>query len=260
MSNYIVIFWWYSITKYSIHNVERLYYIRNYITLENKENYIASYLYIFACLIRSCFPRIDGKRICFFDSWISYPLVGRILATIGELAFGYQLTLVTQSFAQRLNCYKIYHLMDIIMNLIFIAQIFCWGGVLFQNNLMHVFEESIWMFSMTCIGLSYLYFNNFVKNIKTRNYFYLGFVISYIYMMFMVWVDIPMYYNRYLETNSIINTNLSLFESIKDMASCYKISKSYNDWKSEMPWMTGYFIGATFISINLMDFQELPVN
>ncbi len=30
--------------------------------------------------------------------------------------------------------------MNIVMSLIFVAQIFCWCGVLYQNNMMHVID------------------------------------------------------------------------------------------------------------------------
>jgi len=264
MTNYIVLYWWYSISSYSIYNLEKLYNIKNIITDTNSLHiYQASCLFIFACMIRSIFPRKDGQRICLFDTWLSYPLTGRILATIGEISFGYQLTLITKLFAKKLNCYKIYYLMNYIMFLIFIAQIFCWYGVLFQNNLMHVIEESIWMISMVCIGFSYLYFNIFIKNIQTKQYFYIAFIISYIYMIFMILIDIPMYYNRYLKSNVIINR--TLYDSIKDMALCYISSDTldiweYNIWADEIPWMTGYFIGATYLSINLNHFKNLLIN
>jgi hypothetical protein len=257
------LFWWYLISKFSIHNIEILYYNRKYITndINSLRNYQASCIFVAACTIRSFYPRIDGKRICFFDTWISYPLIGRICATFGELAFVYQLTLITKLYAHKLDCYKIYHMMNIIMNLIVIAQIFCWYGVLFQKNMMHVIEESIWMFTMSLIGFSYLYFSKLVKDVKLKYYFVFGFCLSSIYTMFMLYVDIPMYYNRYLVSNlEPVKTNMSLYNSLIDLTSCKQISQSYNIWKDEIPWMTGYFIGATWVSINLVHFPELLGN
>ena len=272
MKNLITLIWWYLISKYSIHNLQKLYskYITN--DLKSLRNYQASCIFIIACAIRSIFPRIDGSRICFFDFWISYPLVGRTFATFGELAFVYQLTLVTKSFALQLECSKIYHSMTMIMSLIFIAQLFCWYGVLYQNNMMHVIEESIWMFSMAYIGLSYLYFCDLIKNIHVKTYFLLAFIGACIYTMFMLFVDIPMYYERDQNKYKIILSDpslyvkfkiisqRSLYESVKDMASCQQISKSYDVWKDEIPWMSGYFIGATWLSISLIHYQNLNIN
>jgi len=262
MNNLIVLFWWYTISKCSLYNLEKLYtkpYLLN--DINSLRNYQASCVFIFACAIRSFFPRIDGKRICFFDIWISYPLVGRISATFGELAFAYQLTLMTKICAHKLDCYKIYHLMNFIMGLIFIAQCFCWYGVLYKNYLMHVIEESIWMSSMSLIGFSYLYFTNLIINKKLKYYFVSGICISCLYTIFMILVDIPMYYNRYIVLDlEPIKTKTLLFDSLIDMASCKKISQTYNTWKDEIPWMSGYFIGATWLSMKLITFQELLVD
>ena len=260
MKNLITLFWWYLISRFSSYNLENIYYKR-YLINDNDllYNYIASCIFISSCAIRSFFPRIDGKRICFFDCWISYPLVGRICATFGELAFIYQLTVITKSFAYQLNSSKIYYSMNIIMCLIFNAQIFCWYGVLYQKNIMHVIEESIWMFSIAYIGLCYLYFYNLIKNINLKTYFLLAFICTSIYTIFMLFVDIPMYYKREQNEFKIINYK-SLYENVQDMASCTQISRSYNVWKDEIPWMTGYFIGATLLSINIIHSQKIIIS
>jgi hypothetical protein len=77
MKHLITIFWWFIISKYSIHNLGNLYNNRIYITFDinTLRNYQASCIFIIACAIRSLFPRIDGSRICFLDFWLSYPLV-----------------------------------------------------------------------------------------------------------------------------------------------------------------------------------------
>jgi hypothetical protein len=255
MKDLTVLFWWILIFKYSLNNLKVLYNNNNLNT--------SSCIFIIACAIRSFFPRIDGKRICFFDIWVSYPLVGRIFATFGELAFVYQLKLVTQSCALKLNCHKIYYLMDIIMLFIFKAQVFCWYGVLFQQNIMHVIEESIWMVTMASIGLSYLYFSKLIKDAKIKSYCVYGFYFSCVYTIFMVCVDIPMYYYRHLESNNNFlhnNLNNNYYDRVKDLARCDKVSRSYDTWKNEIPWMTGYFIGATWLSLELFNFQIILVN
>ena len=265
--NYYVLCWWYLISRQSSSNLEKLYYIKNEITdINSLKIYRASWIFISACAIRSFFPRIDGTRTCFFDSWISYPLIGRICATFGEIAFVYQLTFTTKIFAHKLKCYNIYKLMNMIMILICIAQIFCWCGVLYQQNILHVIEESIWAGCMIIIGLSYFYFYDLTDNLKTKRYFMVAFIISVIYYVFMISVDIPMYYNR-IENISYLNNTIynqcvenKLYNKIKEMASCNNISQSYNTWVNEIPWMTGYFIGATWLSINIINFHKLSID
>jgi hypothetical protein len=258
MENLIVLFWWFVISKYSIYNIEKLYYLEyNKNNIIAKHVYYTSWIFIIACSIRSIFPRIDGQRTCLFDTWLSYPLVGRICATFGEIAFVYQLTLVTKSFARKLDCVSIYKGMNIVMILIYLAQILCWYGVLFKKNLMHVIEEFIWMIAMLSIGFSYLYFSDLVRYDLTKYKFLLAFIISIGYGIFMMFIDVPMYYDRFVKYNS--STSLSFSDSINDMYSCKVTSSSYSTWKSEILWMTGYFIGATYLSIKLNNFQELLI-
>ena len=254
MNESTVYFWWFIISIYSYYNIENLYYLKHcyYKNNINKHIYISSCVYISACAIRSIFPRIDGSRICLVDMWLSYPLVGRICATFGELAFVYQLTLITKLFAQKFNCYKIYNIMNLVMVLICMAQLFCWYGVLFQNNLMHVIEESIWMITMPTIGCSYLYFCKFINDDLIKFKFYNAFLVSICYAIYMFYANVPMYYNKYLLSNDIKYT--SILEGLYDMSQCRLVSFSYLLWKDEIPWMTGYFMGATFISIKLNSF------
>jgi hypothetical protein len=45
-------------------------------------NLVCASIYTFVCAFRSFFPRIDAERICFFDSLLSYPFIGRSFATV----------------------------------------------------------------------------------------------------------------------------------------------------------------------------------
>lgn len=47
-------------------------------------------------------PRIDVEKICLYDSWLSWPLVGRILATFAELSFMAQLSYTLYHISQHL--------------------------------------------------------------------------------------------------------------------------------------------------------------
>jgi hypothetical protein len=258
----IIYIWWFLLSTYSIYNIYTLYIYKqkiNYYKLNNykhklinydKSNFIACCLYTGACAIRSIFPRMDVERICLFDTVLSYPIVGRICATIGELAFIYQITLITKNIADYLDCNRIYNNMNIIKCMNIYAQLFCWFGVLYQINLMHVFEECIWMISVCYIGFCYLYFYNQVE----YNIFKIIFYISQIYTFFMIFIDIPMYYHKSIKDAEVID--ISLIDAIKNMSYC-DVSDSYNDWKQEIPWMTGYFINGPFISLKLLDLFNL---
>ena len=243
MENFTVLFWWFTMSAFSIYNIEKLYYLKY-----NKNNiiYQSSCLFITTCCIRLLFHHIDEEQVCLFDSWLSYPLIGIFCSSLGEMAFVYQITLITKMIARKFNCFKIYTIMDIVMGLIFIAQIFCWYGVLYKKHLMHIIEESIWMIAIPSIGLSYLYFCKLVNNNLIKHKFIIAFLISISYTLFMMFIYLPMNYNKY---------NL-LFKDTH----CKTVTSSYLIWETEIPWITGYFIGATFLSIRLNSFQEFLID
>src|SRR6478752_3527640 len=50
--------------------------------------------YVFGCAFRSFLPRADVQRICLFDTWLSSVFVGRSVATIAEVCFAAQWTVI----------------------------------------------------------------------------------------------------------------------------------------------------------------------
>src|SRR5277367_4394205 len=50
--------------------------------------------YVFGCAFRSFLPRADVQRICLFDTWLSSVAVGRSVATIAEVCFAAQWTMI----------------------------------------------------------------------------------------------------------------------------------------------------------------------
>ena len=74
----------------------------------------------------------------------------------------------------------------------------------------------------------------------------------------MLLVDIPMYIKR--DKNEIINKNNSLVEQIKDMAKCHSISKDYDTWKEDIPWLSGYFSLGSWSAIILLILYNKNIN
>lgn len=123
--------------------------------------------YVLGCFVRSVWPRIDVERICFFDNILSVTFVGRTLATIAELGFATQLSLVLHRLTSDLQHPKIARMnpspcpkwmlrlssrmSHAIVPLIAVAQIFCWFGVTTTRQIWHGIEESIWAFTVAAI-------------------------------------------------------------------------------------------------------------
>lgn len=166
-------------------------------------------IYAIVNVIRSLWPRLDGKRICLFDSWISTPFVGRSLATISEVSFAVQVQEYTKIKG--------------IIRTIMVAQWFCWMGVLTKNNMWHVAEESLW--AITAARIVY----------KEKS------VVALIYLMYMVAIDIPMYYYRPMDPIPMLN-------GFYEMNQC-RIVYEWDIWREDVIWMTSYFVMGTQISL-----------
>src|ERR1700744_5491327 len=50
--------------------------------------------YVFGCAFRSLLPRADVQRICLFDTCLSSVAVGRSVATVAEVCFAAQWTMI----------------------------------------------------------------------------------------------------------------------------------------------------------------------
>src|ERR1700760_4556970 len=50
--------------------------------------------YVFGCAFRSLLPRADVQRICLFDTWLSSVAVGRSVATVAEVCFAAQWSMI----------------------------------------------------------------------------------------------------------------------------------------------------------------------
>jgi hypothetical protein len=71
------------------------------------------------------------------------------------------------------------------------------------------------------------------------------------FIVFMVSVDVPMYWSRWQEDLSSGQTYLSLAQGLFDASRSYKVSFDWVIWREEIPWMTLYFTVAVWVSIYL---------
>lgn len=218
-------------------------------------------IFVVACMVRSIWPRVDVERTCFWDSRLSWPFVGRVLATVAEICFAAQFSMIIGMLATEVEYPRTRRVADIIFWAICVAQCCCWMGVTTQRQIWHGVEESIWGFTFTAVAVCMaLLFKARPHRgrctlCKSGNagyverYLVLGFPLSLVYVGFMFLVDVPMYVNRYLADSARGAKYLWVSEGILDSMSCKTVSKSMADWAPEMPWMTGYFLGATAMSL-----------
>lgn len=67
-----------------------------------------------------------------------------------------------------------------------------------------------------------------------------------------MFIDIPLYYNRWRDDNLHNKIYYSFFEGLEKTKQCVKISGAYEDWVHDFSWMLGYFSCAVWVSIWLM--------
>jgi hypothetical protein len=78
-----------------------------------------------------------------------------------------------------------------------------------------------------------------------------------VYVAFMVAVDVPMYWARWLTDQAAGRHYMSLAQGFMDIASRRVVSYRWADWRHEIAWMSLYFSVAVWISISLVHVPEM---
>ena len=254
--------WWillFIVSTYNTHNIFD-FYLKTDMSPFQKKITVFSIIYTVVCAVRAFFPKKDLARICFFESKLSYPLFGRTIATIAELSYIKIIVLILGELIKDINTFTpissfIPYLIEFIFPIIIIAQSCSWTGSITKNNIWNAIEESIWMISFGILTIisSILYIKiSSISNLKIdkiKNLLLIAIIAGFIFVTFMYKVDVPMYLKRWHNRK---DRTLGLWEGIKDMGQCKKVTKSIDVWKSEIPWQTGYFTFAVWSSILLV--------
>jgi hypothetical protein len=204
--------------------------------------------FVFGCAFRSFLPRADVQRICLHDSWLSSVLVGRAVATVAELCFMTQMAMHLRRLAQRHESDVAFALSRLIVPMIAAAEMCSWYAVLTTNYLGNAFEESLWACSAALLlaGCAAVWR---VCGAQTRKLLLIPFVAGPFYLLFMATVDVPMYVSRWRADAMAGRAYLSAARGLQDVAGRWIVTFQWQDWRTEVPWMTLYFSAAVWISI-----------
>jgi hypothetical protein len=191
------------------------------IYLWNKKRNKHAFFYIFINAYRATFPIIHLNNTCLFA--YSSPFVERSLSTIAEIVFTIQII----NLFELSNKYRIY-----VLTHIYIAEIYCWFGIISGNQYWHVCEEGIWCYCaiILLLWLKYETELNLRFNKEILKKFLTGYII------YMCLYDIPLY----IRNSNVEKTQIFI---------CENISADYNIWKSTLIWMTGYFTIGSWVSL-----------
>src|ERR1700761_205240 len=211
---------------------------------------LLSAAYVFGCAFRSLLPRADVQRICLFDTWLSSVAVGRSVATVAEVCFAAQWTMILLQLGTMTGAETAVNAALVIVPLILIAECFSWYAVVTTNYLFNAIENSLWAvtFFIAGVGLCRLLpeFDGAVRAMLIVSI--IGIVA---YLAFLMTVDVPMYFNRWRTGGADGNRQLSAFEGLVDVSTRWGVTHDLAEWKDEIAWMSLYFSMAVWASLAL---------
>lgn len=214
--------------------------------------------YVFGCAFRSVVPVYDIPRLVMVDAPWSSVLVGRSVATVAELCFAAQWALMLRDTARggdrpmaRLAALQI-------VPLIVLAELCSWYSVLTTSNLGHTIEESLWGLCATLVAFCLLTLWPRVAPAQ-RALLVLWAVSAGAYALYMFAVDVPMYWQRWLADEAIARPYLGLGQGAADVLGRVVVSTRWDDWKTEVVWMSLYFSVGVWASIGLVHAPRLQL-
>jgi hypothetical protein len=210
-----------------------------------------SAIYVFGCAFRSAVPVFDVPRIVMFNSWLSSVIVGRSVATCAELCFVAQWAVMLRETSRSTGSAVGRFVSLAVVPLIAVAEICSWYSVLSTSNLGHVAEESIWGLSAALLVVSMVVI--WPRCTRSLRPVLLAWCVAgAAYVAFMFLVDVPTYWSRWIAAGASQGHYLSMYQGAHDVAVRRVVSYRWEDWRSEMLWMSLYFSVAVWLSIALI--------
>jgi hypothetical protein len=113
-----------------------------------------------------------------------------------------------------------------------------------------VIEESLWALAGVLLVVSFFALWPQVKD-KQRQFLAVMIIFCIGFVIFMVIVDVPMYWKRWVADTAAGVEYLTIREGISDAAKQCIVDFGWQTWREEIPWMTLYFTAAVWVSIAL---------
>lgn len=213
--------------------------------------------YVLGCAYRSVLPVFDVQRLCLVDSWASSVIVGRTVATVAELCFAAQWAVLLAGASVLARSRAGRWVAAALVPTIAVAECFSWYAVLTTSNVGHVVEESLWGLAAAASALTLLALARRQEG-RSRLLLRAAGVAGLVYTAYMVAVDVPMYWSRWMSDESAGRAYLTLAQGLADASTRWTVSHRWEDWRSEVVWMSLYFSFAVWVSIGLAHVRGLP--
>jgi hypothetical protein len=216
---------------------------------------VLSAVYVLGCGFRSFFPVYDVPRICLFDHWVSSVAVGRSVATLAELCFVAQLAVLLNEISRAARSSVGVVTSLAVVPMILVAETCSWYSVLTTSNIGHVAEESLWGLAVALLAASVA--TIYPRCMANRRPLLIGWCVAGIaYVAYMVMVDVPMYWTRWIADEAAGRHYMTVAQGFLDVSTHRVVSHSWNAWKTEVIWMSLYFSVAVWLSISLIHAPE----
>jgi hypothetical protein len=213
---------------------------------------LLSALYTLGCAYRCLLPVYDIPRLVMVNSRLSSVLVGRSVATLAEVSFAAQWALILHQMAV-LTHNSLGEVVSLaLVPLIVLAQCCCWYAVLTTAQRGHIFENSIWGVSAAFVALSILLMLGPHQFSQLHSQVITWGVGAATYAVFMLLFDVPMYWSRWRADQANGRQYLTLTQGAADVGRRWTVSYRWEDWKSEVLWMSLYFTVGVWVSISLI--------
>jgi hypothetical protein len=209
---------------------------------------LLSLVYVGGCAFRSFLPLIDIPRLVLIDSAFSSVLIGRSVATAAELCFALQWALMLHAAALLAGSPWAQAVSWAVLPLIALAEVFSWYAVLTTRQRPHAAENSLWGLSAALVVAGVL-----AIGAERMGSLHLPIVAGgTAYVAFIFFYDVPMYWARWRSDQASGRSYLSLAEGLAEVRSRRQVSWRWEDWRSEVPWMTLYFSCGVWSSLWLV--------
>ncbi len=201
--------------------------------------------YVAGCAYRSFLPVVDIPRLVLVDSRLSSVLVGRSVATVAELCFAAQWAFLLHRIASLSGSPFAEAVALALLPLIVLAEGCSWYAVLSTRQRAHAVENSLWGLSAALLVAAMLV-------IGTQQFPALSASViagGTLYAAFIFLYDVPMYWSRWRADQAQRRGYPSLADGWIDVRRRWTVSRRWEDWKDEVPWMSLYFTFGVWSSI-----------
>ncbi len=210
-----------------------------------------SAVYVLGCAFRCLLPVYDIPRLVLVDSRLSSVVVGRSVATVAELCFAAQWALMLHRLVSLSGGPLGQAVSLAIVPLIALAEAFSWYAVLTTSQRGHILENAIWGLTAVLVVTSLLSVgpHRLAALYPPMIAWCVG---GAAYVAFIFFLDVPMYWSRWRSDQGNARHYLGIAEGMLDVCRRRVVSHRWEDWKSEVLWMSLYFTLGVWSSVSLV--------